>query len=68
MPILCRLYGHRRSREFAYAEATVWRSYCKRCGIPMVRTEQGEWVLSKRNWPTASAIADSILVERGNEQ
>jgi hypothetical protein len=43
--LLCSIIGHRRSARRAYFDPRldVWRSYCRRCGKPMVRTAPGHW-------------------------
>jgi len=46
-PFLCRVAGHRRSRQLAFTEGHgIWKSRCKRCGANMVRSRGGRWSLS----------------------
>jgi hypothetical protein len=45
MPLLCRLFGHHRSRIHAVFDddAQTWKSWCNRCGTPLIREESGRW-------------------------
>jgi hypothetical protein len=45
--VLCLLIGHRRSKSRAYFAERLgrWRSFCARCGSPMLRDEKGKWEL-----------------------
>ena len=45
MNFICRIIGHRRSARQArrYGDDD-WRSVCKTCGTPMVRTAPGKWI------------------------
>jgi len=47
MNLICRIFGHRRSARRArrYGDDD-WRSVCKTCGTPMVRTGPGHWIPS----------------------
>lgn len=42
---VCYLVGHHRSRREARFDfaAQRWTSVCKHCGIPMARTDDGDW-------------------------
>jgi hypothetical protein len=42
--LICLILGHRRSRSRAWfvPEQGKWRSFCRRCGTPMLR-EKGKW-------------------------
>jgi hypothetical protein len=44
--LLCRIYGHKRSRRRAYLDPVErrWRSYCARCGIPMRKDAVDGWL------------------------
>jgi len=41
--VLCRLFGHRRSRRRARRSGNGWRSRCRLCGTPMIRVAKGVW-------------------------
>lgn len=43
--LVCRIIGHRRSKSRAYyvPELDRWRSFCRRCGTPLLRDENGKW-------------------------
>jgi hypothetical protein len=42
---LCWIIGHRRSRSRAWFDESIglWRSYCRRCGKPLLRESTGKW-------------------------
>lgn len=39
----CKLIGHRRSRKRAYNVEGDWRSFCKRCAVPLERVDHNDW-------------------------
>lgn len=41
--IVCRIFGHRRSRSRAVLERGTWSSMCKRCGVRLVRVQHSRW-------------------------
>jgi hypothetical protein len=43
--IFCWILGHRRSRSRAWFDDRLglWRSYCRRCGTPLLREKEGKW-------------------------
>jgi hypothetical protein len=45
MSLQCKLFGHHRSRAHASFddEKQLWKSWCKRCGAPLLREEDGRW-------------------------
>ncbi len=38
---LCAMFRHRRDRRKAWHDGLNYRSNCKRCGIPLIRTVHG---------------------------
>jgi len=45
MNVLCRIFGHHRSRVHASFdhEKNAWTSWCDRCGAGVIRDEDGKW-------------------------
>jgi hypothetical protein len=48
---VCRLVGHKRSKERARPVAGTWLSHCQLCEIQLVRIERGRWVPTSRLKP-----------------
>lgn len=48
--LICAIIGHRRSKSRAYfvPQLGKWRSFCKRCGTPLIREDDGTW--HKHEW------------------
>jgi hypothetical protein len=42
---MCWILPHRRSRSRAYFDEPLglWRSFCRRCGTPLLREKDGKW-------------------------
>jgi hypothetical protein len=53
--LICRIIGHRRSKSRAYfvPELGLWRSFCRRCGTPLLREKDGRW--HTHEWEASSA-------------
>jgi hypothetical protein len=59
MLLLCKLFGHHRSRVSAYfdPDQNLWKSHCRRCAIPLVRRAHGRWDVAEQEssaveqWP-----------------
>lgn len=43
MNLICKLVGHRRSKNGARRRGDEWLSNCSFCGEPMTRTATGDW-------------------------
>jgi hypothetical protein len=44
MVIVCKIFGHRRSRKLAGRSGETWDSKCCSCGAKMTRVAPGDWV------------------------
>lgn len=48
MNVFCRVFEHKRSAARVYTvEPEVFRSVCRRCETPMIKTESGTWLTLK---------------------
>jgi hypothetical protein len=59
MKIVCTVSGHHRSARrasFDY-DAQTWRSVCRHCGAPMLRSDDGAWRLAPDPQPEAEPAA-----------
>jgi hypothetical protein len=44
LELLCKLFGHRRSKKDARRVGVIWQSRCVLCHEPLVRLAPGQWV------------------------
>lgn len=64
MRIICRLVGHQPARSYATRDSYSFaqESWCKRCHIPLERSEGSPWILQQRTkGPRADAAARASL-------
>lgn len=48
MQLVCLIFGHRRSRSRARRrEDGSLESVCRRCGVPMIRSDEGDWSMKE---------------------
>jgi hypothetical protein len=50
--LTCLIFGHRRSRRRArLRENGILESVCRRCGLPMIRSDKGQWSMKLSESP-----------------
>jgi hypothetical protein len=56
--MLCAMGSHKRSRGRARRQGASWVSRCRRCGVPMRRTDSGDWEVDERQTAAVSASGE----------